>query len=93
MTQRWRQSALVGAVIALGLLQGARAALGRMPEAAAPEPAAPAALPGELREVDTLRGHFYRPEGSDAVRPPLRLDERRWTPAPRLAAACPESSC
>ena len=91
----WRQSALVGIVFALGLLQGSRAALGRMPEPAA-EPAAHAEAPGaNVREADTVRGHFFRPEGSSAVRPVLHLRPSRFTPAvaPRVALACPGPGC
>jgi hypothetical protein len=94
VAQRWRQSALVGAVIALGLLQGSRAALGRMPDASAEGRPAAAAAPPQKREVDAVRGHFYRPSGSDAVRPPLHLDERRWNPpAPQVATSCTEPPC
>ena len=92
----WRQSALVGVVFALGLLQGSRAALGRMPEGPAPEPAAHGEVPGDAaREADTVRGHFFRPHGSSAVRPALRLRQSRWTPAaaPRVALACPDPGC
>ena len=92
----WLQSALVIIVFALGLLQGSRAALGRMPLALALEPSAHAEVPvaGEL-EADTIRGHFFRPKGSDAVRPVLRLRPSRWLPAdaPRVALACPDPSC
>ena len=92
----WLRSALVGVVFALGLLQGSRAALGRMPLAPALEPSAHAEVPvaGEL-EADTIRGHFFRPKGSDAVRPVLRLRPSRWLPAdaPRVALACPDPSC
>jgi hypothetical protein len=92
----WLRSALVGLVFALGLLQGSRAALGRMPLAPALEASAHAEVPvaGEL-EADTLRGHFFRPKGSDAVRPVLRLQPSRWLPAeaPRVALACPGPSC
>ena len=96
MSRAWRQSTLVGIVFALGLLQGSRAALGRMPDAAAPGPLAQAEVPGAIaREADTVRGHFYRPEGSNAVRPVLRLQPGRWTPAvsPRVALACRVSGC
>lgn len=92
----WLKSALVGVVFALGLLQGSRAALGRMPLAPTLETSAHAEVPvaGEL-EADTVRGHFFRPKGSDAVRPVLRLRPSRWLPAdaPRVALTCPEPSC
>jgi hypothetical protein len=88
----WLQSALVGMVFALGLLQGSRAALGRMPLAPALESPAHVEVPAEDGlEADTVRGHFYRPNGSDAVRPALRLRQSRWLPAEakRVALACP----
>jgi hypothetical protein len=81
----WLQSLLVGIVFALGLLQGSRAALGRMPLPPAPESAAPP-VEGVL-EADTVRGHFYRPQGSTALRPVLRLRPSRWLPA------CSDRSC
>lgn len=93
MGRWWQRSALVGVVFALGLLQGSRAALGPVPEPPAAEPAAFADVPGADRKADTRRGHFYRPEGSDAVRPALRLRPSRWTPAPRVALACPDPAC
>ena len=91
----WRQSALIGVVFALGLLQGARAALGPLPAPPAAEPSALGEVPGaSLREVDAARGHFFfRPHGSTAVRPELRLHVGRWTPEPRVALACPGPSC
>jgi len=92
----WLQSALVGIVFALGLLQGSRAALGRMPLAPALEPPAHVAVRvDDGLGADTVRGHFYRPKGSDAVRPALRLWQSRWLPAEarRIARACPEPSC
>ena len=91
----WLQSALVAVVFALGLLQGSRAALGRMPLAPALEPSAHAEGPvADVREVDK-RGHFFRPQGSDAVRPELHLRPGRWLPAhpPHVALACPDPSC
>ena len=96
MSRAWRQSTLVGIVFALGLLQGSRAALGRMPDAAAPGPLAQAEVPGaSAREADTVRGHFFRPEGSTAVRPALQREPSRWTPAvsPRVALACRVPGC
>jgi hypothetical protein len=94
----WSRSALVAIVFVLGLLQGTRAALGDMPLGAGTEPAAeakaetPAA--GE-REPAERRGRFFRPEGSNAVRPALRLRQSSWRPEPeqRLALACPAPSC
>jgi hypothetical protein len=92
----WLRSALVVVVFVLGLLQGSRAALGRMPLAPALEPSAHAEAPvaGAL-EADRVRGHFFRPQGSDAVRPELRLRPGRWLPAhpPRVALACPDPGC
>ena len=89
----WLQSVLVGVVFVLGLLQGSRAALGRMPPL--PELESPAGPVAGAREVDSLRGHFFRPQGSTAVRPVLRLRESRWLPAEtrRSALACSDPSC
>jgi hypothetical protein len=83
----WARGLLVGLVFALGLLQGSRAALGDIPLGAEREPP-PAA---GLVEPDALRGHFFRPVGSTAVRPVLRLRASAWTPAEpeRLALTCP----
>ena len=96
MGRWWLESVLVAVVFALGLLQGSRAALGL----GAPEPASePIALgevpPSGVREADAARGHFYRPTGSDAVRPELRLQPSRWLPArpERIALVCPGSGC
>ena len=92
----WLRSALVGMVFALGLLQGSRAALGRLPLAPALESSAHAEVPvAGGPEADTVRGHFYRPNGSEAVRPALRLRPSRWLPAEarRVALACPDASC
>jgi hypothetical protein len=93
----WSRSALVAIVFVLGLLQGTRAALGDIeleagPEAAAEANETPAA--GE-REPAELRGRFFRPEGSNAVRPALRLRQSSWRPesGERLALACPAPSC
>lgn len=92
----WSRSALVALTFVLGLLQGSRAALNDAPQEPAPRPETHAEAPGEAsRESDALRGHFYRPAGSRAVRPLLQLRERRWEPnaALRLAEACEASGC
>ena len=94
----WSRSALVAIVFVLGLLQGTRAALGDIQLGAGPDTAAeakaetPAA--GE-REPADLRGRFFRPAGSNAVRPALRLRQGSWSPASdeRLALACPAPGC
>jgi hypothetical protein len=86
----WGRALLVGLVFALGLLQGSRAALGDILLGGEPEaPAAQAPATGQL-EPDALRGHFFRPLGSTAVRPPLRLRASTWSPAEptRLALSC-----
>jgi hypothetical protein len=91
----WSRGLLVGLVFALGLLQGSRAALGDIPLGGDPEePAAEAPATGSV-EPDALRGHFFRPLGSTAVRPPLHLRARTWKPAepPRLAYSCPAAGC
>jgi hypothetical protein len=85
----WGRAVLVGLVFALGLLQGSRAALGDIP-LGAEEPATAA---GHL-EPDALRGHFFRPLGSTAVRPELRLRASVWTPAePARLALCTAGDC
>jgi hypothetical protein len=94
---RWSRGALVAFVFVLGLLQGTRAALGDMPlaELSAPAEAKPEAPAAGVNEPDALRGHFFRPAGSDAVRPTLRLRQSRWTPgeANGLAFACENAGC
>jgi hypothetical protein len=97
MQSSWSRGALVALVFVLGLLQGTRAALGDMPLAEVPaaagaETGTPAA---GVSEPDALRGHFFRPAGSDAVRPALRLRQSRWNPAEakRLALICPNAAC
>jgi hypothetical protein len=92
---RWSRAALVALVFVLGLLQGTRAALGDMPLRELPVAAeAQAPVPG-VSEPDALRGHFFRPAGSDAVRPVLRLHQSRWNPgeAKRLAFFCDDAAC
>ena len=94
----WSRSALVALVIVLGLVQGSRAALGDISldggaEAAAESTAeTPAAAEPEAA---ALRGRFFRPAGSNAVRPELRLRQGSWHPtrAERFALACPDPSC
>ena len=85
----WKgKTALVALVMVLGLLQGTRTALGPAPLAppAAPDFAAPPA-----RELYPVRGHFFRPAGSDAVRPALRLRPVAWQPERSVPVAqlCP----
>ena len=93
----WSRGALVALVFVLGLLQGTRAALGDMPLRELPAAAeAQAETPGAgAIEPDALRGHFFRPAGSDAVRPRLRLHQSHWSPAEakRLAFACEDAAC
>lgn len=93
----WSRGALVALVFVLGLLQGTRAALGDMPLSelpAAAEAQAETPVPA-VSEPDALRGHFFRPAGSDAVRPMLRLHQSRWNPdeAKRLAFVCEDAAC
>jgi len=98
MVRWWSRSALVAIVIVLGLLQGSRAALGDMPLGAGLEPSAEAKAetpaPADPEQGE-LRGRFFRPAGSSAVRPALHLRPSRWIPAPgeRIALACPVPSC
>ena len=79
----WLRSALVAVVLVLGLLQGTRAALGDVPLGDAAESvAAPADSPAVIpSERGGLRGRFFRPAGSDAVAPQLRVRRDRWAPA------------
>jgi hypothetical protein len=91
----WSRAALVALVFLLGLLQGSRAALGDLPLRAAAEiradAPAQAATPGVV-ENDALRGRFFRPAGSNAVRPALRMRPSVWTPhsaARRVACSAP----
>lgn len=97
MRSSWSRGALVALVFGLGLLQGTRAALGDMPLAEIPAAVdAPTEKPAAgVSEPDALRGHFFRPAGSDAVRPALRLRQSRWNPAEakRLALGCPNAAC
>jgi hypothetical protein len=94
MVSWWSRSALVVLVLVLGLLQGSRAALGDMSLTDAADAQAETPAAGVL-ERDALRGHFFRPAGSSAVRPALRSRQSAWTPASvsRLALACPDPSC
>ena len=96
MQSRWSRGALVALVFVLGLLQGTRAALGDMPLSELPAAAeAQAETPAGVSERDALRGHFFRPAGSDAVRPLLQLRQSRWNPdeAKRLAFVCEDAAC
>ena len=96
MQSGWSRGALVALVFVLGLLQGTRAALGDMPLAEPPAAGATIGAPAAgVNEPDALRGHFFRPAGSDAVRPTPRLRQSRWSPAEaeRLALACPDAAC
>jgi hypothetical protein len=72
-----RIGALLLVTAVAGFLIGVRATGGTLPGFDANEPAETA----EIREVDPLRGGFWRPAGSDAVRPVVRLDVRTWEPA------------
>jgi hypothetical protein len=95
----WGRGALVALVMVLGLVQGSRAALGDISLDDAPKATVDAAPPvppaPEEADASPLRGRFYRPEGSDAVRPALRLRQSAWQPESleRLALACPDASC
>jgi hypothetical protein len=97
MQSGWSRGALVALVFVLGLLQGTRAALGDIPLADVPAAAGAAneTPAAGVSEPDALRGHFFRPSGSDAVRPMLRLRQSRWNPAEaeRLALTCPNAAC
>jgi hypothetical protein len=66
-----RLTALFVTTALLGFLIGARAV-------GVPAPAAGSA---GVRELDPLRGSFWRPAGSDAARPAVKLARLAWTPA------------
>ena len=85
-------------VVVLGLLQGTRTAIGRVPLAS--PPAAPDVAAPPAREPDWRRGDFFRPAASTASRPRLRLRPVVWRPAAaasaRVARTCtsrPNGSC
>ena len=71
-------AARIGTLVLLtamaGFLIGVRATGGTLPVFETPETA-------ELRERDPIRGGFWRPAGSDAVRPVVRLEAKSWEPA------------
>jgi hypothetical protein len=81
MTNRSRLAALMVTAALAGLSLGAHTALGASPRDV--ERAAPVA---GASEPDRLRGTFWRPAGSDAVRPTVSVRRVAWTPpetAPR----------
>jgi hypothetical protein len=90
----WSRGALVALVFVLGLVQGSRAALGDVPLAELPAAEAEAPAAG-VTEPDALRGSFFRPAGSSAVRPTPSLRQSRWNPADakRFAFACEDAGC
>jgi hypothetical protein len=98
MFRWWPRGVLVALSFAFGLLQGSRAALGDAPLPAEPAtqvepgPESPEVGAGER---DPLRGRFFRPARSNALRPLPRLHQSRWTPipAPRLAQSCADPRC
>ena len=69
-----RLTALIVTTALLGFLVGARAVGG-------PAVAASVASEAGTRELDRLRGGFWRPAGSDAERPALSLEPVAWIPA------------
>lgn len=69
-----RLTSLFVTTAVLGFLIGARAV-------GIPSWAGSAASSTGLREMDPLRGGFWRPAGSDATRPGVRLEPAAWTPA------------
>jgi hypothetical protein len=72
-TMTARLIALLVTTALLGFLVGVRAI-------GSPTPAQTAAREVGLRESDPLRGGFWRPAGSDAARPTLRLEPTAWVP-------------
>jgi hypothetical protein len=73
-TMTARLTALFVTTALLGFLIGARAV-------GVPTPAERAASAAGVREADRLLGTFWRPAGSDAERPVLRLAPVAWTPS------------
>ena len=74
-------------LVALGVLQGARVAIGaagvsELAEGAS-APSRLAAPEAKAREARTAAGEFWRPNDSSAERPRPELTPRRWAPAPR----------
>jgi hypothetical protein len=65
---------------ALGALHGATVAIGMdgVSQLASEPPATPPLTPAQ--DEETLRGSFWRPERSDAVRPPAEVTPRHWSP-------------
>ena len=69
------------ALAALGGLHGASLAIGADGVSELAKPSAAAATePDAAREADGVRGAFWRPERSNAQRPPARVAPRRWQP-------------
>ncbi len=90
---RWRWWTTLALAATLGLLQGMTAAWQTpAPDVAAAPPAveiAPAVLPAQAPAADphdALRGRFWRPHGSDAMRPEPRLEAVQWAPMSSYAA-------
>jgi hypothetical protein len=77
-----RLTALFVITAVLGFLVGARAV-------GSPSPAESAAATAGVREMHPLRGGFWRPAGSEAERPAVRLEPTAW--APSAPAALPAS--
>jgi len=76
MTARTRMTVLVLAVTLAGFAVATRAVGG-----APTEPSISAASDPGRMEGDRLHGAFWRPAGSDAERPALRLRQVAWLPA------------
>jgi hypothetical protein len=69
-----RPIALLVTTALIGFLMGARAI-------GSTAPAEVAATAAGIRVSDPLCGSFWRPAGSDAARPSMRLEPATWTPA------------
>jgi len=76
MTARARMTILVLVVALAGFAVGTQAIGG-----ASTEPSVPAASDSGSVAGDRLHGAFWRPAGSDAERPALRLRQVAWSPA------------
>jgi hypothetical protein len=74
-----RLSVLIATAAVLGFLVGARAV-------GIPRPAEDSPSAAGVRELDPLRGGFWRPAGSEAERPALELEPSAWAPPMREAS-------
>jgi hypothetical protein len=79
-TMMTRLTALLVATALFGFFVGTRAIGG-------PALTAGTASAAGVREAHPLHGGFWRPAGSDATRPVVRLERAAWTPSASTATA------